>query len=233
MSSILGCATTHATRPGTAAQRRAGNLDTTAARSTALPEYRIGILDELEVRVRYHERLNETVKVRPDGRITLENFEEVYVAGMTPAEFDQAITKAYAAVVHDPDVTVFVRGFAGLSVYVLGEVDKPGMVEMKPNMTALQAITVAGGPVRGAKLNSVMVLRRDGTGEYQADRLDLSRSAINQVQPQDQYLRPQDLVYVPRTFISNVNDFLAQIYDGLFPPFDIYLRALREYNRDQ
>lgn len=235
---MLGCAGTHSSRSGevnqldTAASSKNNKEITAATTSLALqPEYRIGILDELEIRVRYHERLNGLVKVRPDGRITLEDLGDIYVAAMTPSELDSVITQAYSTIVHAPEVTVIVRSFAGLAVYVLGEVDRPGIVEMKPKMTVLQAITAASGPIRGAKLSSVVLLRRDTAGALKATRLSLKRSAIKDGVYQDLYLQPEDIVYVPRTFIASVNDFLTQVYDGLFPPVDIYLRALREYNR--
>jgi protein involved in polysaccharide export with SLBB domain len=228
---MLGCAGTRSSRPETAVSTNSNETILANPSPATSPEYRIGILDELEIRVRYHDRLNGVVKVRPDGRITLEDIGDVYVAEMTPSELDIFITNAYSAIVHAPEVTVFVRSFAGLAVYVLGEIDRPGIVEMKPKMTVLQALAAASGPIRGAHLGSVMLLRRDTAGALKATRLNLKRSAIKDGAYQDLYIQPGDIVYVPKTFIANVNEFLSQVYDGLFPPFDIYLRTLREYNR--
>lgn len=229
---IFGCAGNNAARQSPAVGAEVTTVDANASpAATLLPEYRIGLLDELEVRVHYHERLNETAKVRPDGRITLQEVGDLYVLGLTAAEVDRKITEAYAQSLHAPEVTVFVRNFAGLSVYVMGEVDKPGRIDMVPNMTVLQALAAAGGTIKGAKMNSVVVLRPSPEGKLQALRLDLDRGAIQKGLAQDQPLQPQDLIFVPKTFIANVNEFLTQIYDGLFPPFDIYLRTLREYNR--
>ncbi|GEM_PF-310721 len=195
------------------------------------PEYRIGALDELEIRVRYHERLNVIVKVRPDGRITLEDLGDFLVMGMTPVELDNAITAAYSEVIHEPEVTVFVRSFAGQSAYILGEVRNPGIVELRPKMTVLQVLAAANGPSRTAKMNSVMMLRRDAVGQIQARRLDLNGGAVKNAIYEDMYVQPEDIIFVPRTFIGSVNNFLTQVYDGLFPPVDVYLRTLREYNR--
>ena len=200
-----------------------------AALRTPPPEYRIGILDELEMRVAYHERLNELVTVRPDGRITLTGLGDVYVEGMTPSELDRIVTKAYSEMIHDPDVTVFVRKFGGLNIYVLGEVDKPGVIEYKPNMTLLQSVATAGGPVTGAQLNSVVLIRRDEAGKPIASRFDLSRSSLKYGKFEDTFLRPQDVVFVPRTFITDVQEFATQVYDIILPPFDIYLRYIRWY----
>lgn len=225
---MFGCAGNNA-----AQQRRLAEAPTTASPATAmLPEYRLGLLDELEIRVQFHDRLNELAKVRPDGRITLQEIGELYVLGLTANEVDRLITEAYSKNIHAPEVTVFVRNFANRAIYVFGEVEKPGRIDLMPNMTVLQALATAGGSIKGAKLNSVVLLRPDNNGKLQALRLDLNRGAIQNGSAQDHILLPQDLVFVPKTFIANVNEFLTQIYDGLFPPFDIYFRALREYNRD-
>ncbi|MGH7455210.1 MAG: polysaccharide biosynthesis/export family protein [bacterium] len=234
---ILACSGTRSARVLTVddmlARQSPHGANLAAGPKVRLPEYRIGILDQLEIRFYYHERFNETVAVRPDGRIALQLVGDIEVAGMTPAELDRVITAAYADIVESPEVTVIVRSFAGLTIYVLGEVSKPGLFEMKPNMTVLQALAAAGGPIKGAKLNSVIVLRKDEADELKAFRLDFSPTLIKHGVAQDQRLLPQDIVYVPKTFIADVNAFLSQIYDGLFPPFDIYLRALREYNKNR
>ncbi len=216
------------------AANNAQNFVTTGTALAPLPPavYRISALDELEIRVRYHERLNNIVKVRPDGRITLEDLGDIMVAGMKPASVDSLITDLYSGIVHEPEVSVFVRSFADLSLYVVGEVRDPGTVEMKPQMTVLQALAAAKGPVRTAKMNSVILLRRAANGELKATRLDLAGTMVKNAAYQDYYVQPEDIIFVPKTFIASVTNFLTQVYDGLFPPIDIYLRGLREYNRN-
>jgi protein involved in polysaccharide export with SLBB domain len=235
---ILACSGTRSTKELTVddtralqKSRKAGGTNHSAKPQTRLPAYRIGILDQLEIRFYYHERFNETVTVRPDGRIALQLVGDIEVAGMAPAELDRVITAAYADIVESPEVTVMVRSFASLTIYVLGEVGKPGLFEMKPNMTVLQALAAAGGPIKGARLNSVIVLRQDETAELKAVRLDLSPTLIKHGVAHDQRLLPQDIVYVPKTFIADVNAFISQVYDLVYPPLDIYLRALREYDK--
>lgn len=233
---MWGCAGTHSSRTdlATAANTVTENNVTAEARRApaTLPEYRISILDELEIRVRYHERLNGVVKVRPDGRITLEDLGDLAVAGMTPAELDSVITILYGPLIHEPEVTVIVRSFANLSLYVAGEVRDPGIIEMKPQMTVLQAVAAARGPLRGAKMSSVIILRRDTAGAIKPIRLDLTSAVLKNATYQDMPVQPEDIIFVPKTFIASVNNFLTQVYDGLFPPVDVYLRALREYNRN-
>lgn len=199
------------------------------------PEYRLGMLDELEVRIRYHDRYNDRVTVRPDGRITLVDIGDLFVLGQTPSEIDSMVTRAYERLITDPEVTITVRNFAGLSVYVFGEVRNNGILEFQPNMTVLQALAMAGGPERGAQLNSVVLLRRLETDRPEAIRLDVGRKAIANGNGYDLYLQPKDILFVPRTAIASTVDFLDQVYDGLLPPVDAYIRAIRTFdaiNRD-
>lgn len=229
-ASFVGCAGQRAvqTPAGTAPVMMVG----APATGILPPSYRVGALDEIEIRVKFHDRLNDLAKVRPDGRITLPEVGDLYVAGMTPSGLDSAVTAVYTPLVHDPEVTVFVRNFGNLAVYVFGEVKSPGPVDLKHRMTVLQALVAASGPVRGAKLSNVVLLRRGPSGEVQARLLNMDRSNISSAGIEDAYLQPEDIIFVPKTFLATVNEFLTQFYDGVFPPFDIYLRTLREYNRN-
>lgn len=197
------------------------------------PEYRVGMMDEIEIRVRYHDRYNDKVTVRPDGRITLVDIGDIFILGKTPSEIDRIVTQAYSLFIHDPEVTVSIRNFAGLSVYVFGEVRNSGIYDFQPNMSILQVLAMAGGSVRGAKLNSVVLLRRLETDRPQAIKLDLSRGAIQAGKSHDLYLQPRDIIYVPRTFIASAVEFLDQVYDGILPPIDVYIRALRTFDAIQ
>lgn len=192
------------------------------------PEYRLGFGDLIEIKFFNNDRFNERVRVRPDGRITLEKVGDLYVAGMTPSHLDSLITEVYAEIILKPDVTVIVREFGGSRIYVLGEVNLPGGYAMQQDMNFLQAIATAGGAKDGAKLSSVMVLRKGKNGVINAFRVDLSRALKGRKIPGNPgiSLQPQDVIYVPKTFVANVSTFMKQVYDGLLPPVDAYLRYL-------
>lgn len=196
-----------------------------AKTSASLPEYRLGFGDVLEVKFFNNERFNETVAVRPDGRITLEKMGDVPVTGMTPLQLDSVITATYAGFVRNPEVTVFVRQFGGYQVYVLGEVNNPGGFPLQREMNVFQAVAAAGGHKESAKVGSVMILRRDEKNGVQAFKLDLNR-AIQDRTEAGLLVQAQDVIYVPKTFFANVDTFLKHLYDGVLPPLDTYLRAL-------
>ncbi|MFQ5772214.1 MAG: polysaccharide biosynthesis/export family protein, partial [bacterium] len=144
--------------------------------ASRMTEYRLGFGDVIEIKFFRNSQFNESVMVRPDGRISLQKVGEVRVTGMTPSQLDSIITEAYAAFVLEPEVTVIVRQFGGYQVYVLGEVNAPGGYPIQRNMTILQALAAAGGAKISSKLGSVMLLRRSQTEEVEAIKVDLVKS---------------------------------------------------------
>jgi protein involved in polysaccharide export with SLBB domain len=205
--------------------------------SEAIPEYRLGFGDVIEVKFFHNPRFNEIITVRPDGRISMERIGEIFVTGMTALQLDKLITDKYSIFVQEPEVTVFVREFAGYQVYVLGQVNSPGGYTIQRDMTMLQAVAMAGGAMDGAKMQSVMLLRRGEDGEVKAFKVDL-KNPVNgsegKVIEDDLYVQALDIVYVPKTFFASANTFMTQVWGGFLPPVDVYLRVLwwRDFRRD-
>ncbi len=212
--------------------RTAGAVSTTATEKT-IPEYRLGFGDVLDIKFFRNDQFNETVTVRPDGRISLAKVGELHVTGMTPARLDSIITATYREFVLAPEVTVIVREFGGYKFYVLGEVNSAGGFAVERNMTLLQAIAAAGGQKISAKMSSVMVLRRGYNQEVEAIKVDLTKSVKARrgtvIAQNDILVEPRDIIYVPKTLIANVSDFMRQVYAGILPPLDLYLRAIIIY----
>jgi protein involved in polysaccharide export with SLBB domain len=194
-----------------------------------VPEYTLGFGDVIEVKFFNNEQFNEIVAVRPDGRITLQRMGEIFVTGMTPRQLDSLVTEKYSVFIQEPDVTVFVREFNGYQVYVLGEVKTPGGYPVQRDMTILQAIASAGGVSEGGKLASVVVIRRKESGEIDAFKVNLKEAVKRDeqaIRDYDIYVRPLDIVYVPKAFVASMSTFMTQVYSGVIPPVDLYLRWL-------
>lgn len=194
-------------------------------------EYSLGYGDVIEVKFFNESQFNETVPVRPDGRISLQRVGDINVVGMTPTMLDEIITKTYSKILRNPDVTVIVRDFGGQQCYVMGEVKNPGAFPVTRGMTLLRAVAAAGGPKMGANLKSVVIVRNDGTERLHATRLDLSFAAIKDNPGTDMPVQAYDMIYVPKTFISDVNAFVSQLYDIVLPPFDVWTRYKYWYDR--
>jgi len=179
-----------------------------------LPEYYIQPGDQLDIKFFYNPELNETVLVRPDGKISLQLIDDVQAASMTPSQLDRLLTKIYAKELKKPEITVIVRSFAGQRVYVGGEVNRQGIINLTAGMTALQAVFNAGGLKETADPESAIVIRKGPDNEPIPIRVDLS-AFQEEYSGAGFHLLPQDIVYVPKTFIAEANKFVNQYVERL------------------
>ena len=172
--------------------------------------------DEVEVKFFYTPQLNETQMVRPDGNITLQLIGEVEVEGKTPAELREELLQRYAAHLEQLAVAVIVRSLPSRRVFVGGQVMTPGTVEMLGKTTALEAIMQAGGfKLPEANVQSVVIIRHKDTQRY-GYALDLG-PLLEGGEMQPFFLEPQDIVYVPRTEIAKVGDWVDQHISRIIP----------------
>lgn len=127
--------------------------------------YLLGSEDVLEVLVWRDEGLSRTVSIRPDGKISLPLIGDVPAAGFTPVQVRDLIIERLREYKETPEVSVIVKEINSLSVFVLGEVLRPGKLQLRSKTTLLQAITLAGGFTQYADTDKILVLRREGGHE--------------------------------------------------------------------
>ncbi len=74
-------------------------------------KYKLKVKDQLDVEFTYHPQLNRTVRVRPDGMISIPRKPDVFVAGLTADQIREKLTKLYSDWLRDPEITISVREF--------------------------------------------------------------------------------------------------------------------------
>lgn len=187
--------------------------------SVAVPgdSYRIQPGDMLDIKFFYSPELNEQLPVRPDGRIALQLAQEVQAAGATPAELTAVLMEKYAKELKRPDVVVIVRSFGNQRIYVDGEVAKPGLIPLTGPTTVLQAIAQAGGFVYTGNATDVVLIRRGPRNEPVAMTVNMEKVYNGTDLGQDLYLKPFDIVYVPKTAIANANLWIEQYLTRMVP----------------
>jgi polysaccharide export outer membrane protein len=171
--------------------------------------------DEIEIKAYQTSELDAVARIRPDGQVSLILLNDVTAAGLTPTALDAVLTSAYSRFYRNPQITVSVRSFANLSVYVGGEVGQPALLPLTGQMTALQAVVRAGGFRDSANIESVILLRKGADGAAVASRLNL-KDALNKGRP-DVSLKPFDVVYVPKKFIAKADQFVKEYIRDLLP----------------
>ncbi len=188
--------------PITIRESREGDLSTPQA------DYRIQTGDQLDIKFFYNSELNESVAVRPDGRISLQLLGEIPVHGVTPSQLENLLKERYTGQLARPEVTVIVRSFNMQKVFVDGHVVKPGALPLVGFMTVMQSLAQAGGLKDGARKNEILVIRRDAQGTPVVLRPNIEKAMSGEDMEQDIYLAPFDIVFVPRSMIGNVNQFV-------------------------
>ena len=128
-------------------------------------QYRIGVEDVLLVSVWRDPDLTREVPVRPDGKISLPLIQDISAAGRTPEELAQDIHDKLKEFMSSPSVTVVVREINSIKVYLLGEVVRPGPVNLRSKVRLLQAIAMAGGLTQFGGKKNVVIYRKTPSGE--------------------------------------------------------------------
>jgi len=189
--------------------------DASADQPLPAPEYVLQRGDNINIKVFNRPELNESVVIRPDGRVTVMLLDEIEAAGLTPARLDALITERYATYFKDPQVSIIVTSFTNQKVFVGGEVLRPGLLKMEGNLTLLGALFQAGGPIGTARLDSVVLLRDSGQGHPVATKIDVKN--LLKAQGEDIELMPFDVVYVPMSKIAKVDKWVDQYIRQLIP----------------
>lgn len=188
-----------------------------APEPTAPPAYRVDYGDKLNVQFLYHSELDTAPVVRPDGQVTVPGLGDFYAVGMTPDELETDISRRASITHRNPVVTVLVQEFRRHHAYIGGRVRQPGFVAIRPGLTTLRAVLERGGFARGARLDSVLHVAWDQSGGYAAQRIDLARVLETGSTAQDIILGPNDVVYVPASWIADAGLFVDQYIRDLIP----------------
>jgi protein involved in polysaccharide export with SLBB domain len=179
--------------------------------------YRIRSGDLIEVRHRLATELNDTAVVRPDGQISLPLVPSVMAAGLTTDQLEGALKTAYSRDLRDVELSVLVRSFATQRVFVGGEVERPGMVDLIAGETLMQAIYAAGGLRPTARTGEVVVVRRGANDQRLVFAANLDQVVNGTAVGQDVRLQPLDTVIVPRSDIAQADLWVEQYIRNLLP----------------
>src|SRR5580658_3603345 len=129
--------------------------------ATEDPNYSIAPEDVLTIDVWKEPEISRTVPVRRDGKISLPLLNDLQAAGLTPTQLGAEIVERLRATIVHPQVTVIVAQMSSLRVYILGQVMRAGAYPLVPDMTVMQALSIAGGFTPYANLKKIYVMRSE------------------------------------------------------------------------
>jgi len=188
--------------------RAQGAASATEERKAA--PYRITRGDRISISILGEPELKVTgTRVEPVGTVNLVLIKEVNLSGLTIAEAEAKVAKAYqdGRYLRSPRVNITVDEYAPRTVIVSGKVNIQGRQDIPPNseFTIKDLIFKAGGFTDTARSSAVKVTRTmpDGTQKYFI--LDVESGIKGRANSNSKdasfVLEPDDVVYVPEKLI--------------------------------
>lgn len=155
--------------------------------------------------------MTREIVVGSDGRASFPLIGAMSLQGMTLAELNRELNERYASQNSQIGVDVLLKRTEANQVFVLGEVGQPGAFPVRRPVSVLEALTLASGPRIGARLDSVVILRRNGD-QVEARVYDAGE-ALSGKAPVFAYLQPDDMLYVPKTRLARAGELSRQLAD--------------------
>jgi len=155
------------------------------------------------------------VKVGPDGRIQLPLIGQFMAADRSLSELNAVLAQAYATQLVRPVVEVSLKTSGPLKVFVGGEVNTAGVYDMPGDIDALQAIIMAGGMKPSARTGKVVIIRRGVGGRPMVRTVDIGRLQKGAAGVAPVPLRRFDIVFVPRSTIAEIGQFMTSLREAL------------------
>jgi len=171
----------------------------TAPASPAAAEaggYTVNPGDVLEISVWKEEDLKKQTMVRPDGYFSFPLAGDIRAEGRTIEDVRREVASRVSRFVPDPVVSVAIMEARGSQIYVIGQVQRPGEFQVNRFVDVVQALSMAGGTTPFAQLDSIKILRRDGSTQ-QAIPFAYNDIAAGKRLQQNIILKPGDTVLVP------------------------------------
>ena len=128
-----------------------------------------------------------------DGNIQIHNIGKMHVEGMTRKQLKDSLQISLLPYLKDPIVTI---DFLNRRITVLGEVEKPQVVELQEEkMSLLDALALSGDVTPHALKNNILIVRETPDGKI-FKHLNLEDESLFKSSSSWYYLQSGDIVYV-------------------------------------
>lgn len=134
--------------------------------SAPVQDYVIGPEDIVKITVYGHEDLTQTIVVQPDGTFVYPLIGRVKASDMTPKELEKKLAVLLSqGFIRNPQVTVVVQEYRSQTIFVVGEVARPGAYPLPQSRTVIEAIARAGPTTPGAAAEAIIIRPRSAVSE--------------------------------------------------------------------
>ena len=175
--------------------------------------------DTIDIVVYGHEELSRVTTVGANGSINFPFMQNIPVDGMSLEELRKFMVAQLSRYLESqPVVTVSFAESNMIVVSVLGHVTNPGTQQLPLVGTLQEALSIAGGPLPGANLESVNVLR-ENEGKLTRKQYNLHRLSLLGDLDQNPVLKDGDIVLVTGNSVFSSVKILGSVSDpGTYEP---------------
>ena len=200
MSLLLGCTNASVMSQSTKDAVSTQEVTDALAQVRSSQSYVLQPGDLVDIRVYMEDDMNRVLRISGNGTVTFPLVGNIKIAGLSLEQAEQNLANRLTAYIRQPQVSMLVKEYGNKTVYVLGQVSKPGSIQIPPEkqLTVLEAITSVGGFTDIANTSKVRVLRMED-GKQKSMDVDVSQITKQGNKSLDISLQPGDVVFVPQS----------------------------------
>ena len=167
-------------------------------------------------------------KLRPDGKVTLNLVGEMYVAGLTPAEIADDLSRRLERFYNKDTISVAVDviEFNSKKYYVFGQVVSPGPKAFTGSDTVVKVLSEAVLNDDAWPEKVVLIRPSEDVNVKQKVTIDLKAMRETGKADQNYVLEEGDLVYVPPSPLAEFRMKTERLLGPIIPATDLAIMAL-------
>jgi polysaccharide biosynthesis/export protein len=188
--------------------------------------YSLGVDDVVTIVVRNQPDFSGRFVVDPEGHIQYPFVGDIKATGLTKTELKMEIEDRLKRYVRYPEIAVMISEYRSKSIYVLGQVGRPGKYAMKGDkITVKEAIVAAGLPRGDAALSRVYVIRPsefNEDGKPHKKKVDLKKLLKKGISDENFMLEPGDMILVNQRYFDKFTNNFARLVGPAFQAAAVY-----------
>lgn len=179
--------------------------------------HRLGTGDRVRFDFTFTPEMNEEALVAPDGYIGLKAAGRIKAQGLSVTELQEVVATEARKNLLNPRVVASLSDARSTRVVVGGAVKKPGVFLITARPTVYEAVTQAEGMLGEGRMTEVVLLRLRNDNTAMLRKVNLNRFLATGDPRENPKLLPEDMIFVPRSRIAEVNWWIEQYINRNLP----------------
>jgi protein involved in polysaccharide export with SLBB domain len=155
-------------------------------------------------------------KVLPDGTISVPLLPPLQARGRTLKDLEREIDAGYSAKGLNVFVSLVPHTLRSNSTLVIGEVGKPGEIELDQPTTVLMAVARAGGVLKTGSMGAVLLYYIGDDGVQRVRSINLTEVMDNLNLENDMVVPANSIIIVPSTELAKAGRFMDLVARDIF-----------------